>query len=324
MAKVRTLLPVMVLLALVAAVVGLLLTSKPKEKVVSIITYVDHPVLNTIEQTFKDHLNELTSQKHKVRIVTSNAQGRVENLPDICKTVLNQKPDVVLTISTPVTQALMRAADDKQRIVYTFVTDPSTLGDELTRTNSTGLSDAVNYSANINLIKNIWGDNVAIGMLYNPNEANSVAGIQVVESLLKGSAVNLVKTTVTAESDIPNATAQLASTVDVIYVGGDNTVVGAIPAVLKVALERKKPVVASDIGSVKAGAVAGVSVDYAKLGKQTADVVYKVLNGAEPRTISRITLLGDKLIINKSAIERWHLILSPSILDSASEIVTER
>jgi putative ABC transport system substrate-binding protein len=313
--------PGLTLLVLVTIVLIILLLPKPKEKVVSVITFINHPVLNTIEQSFRERLEELVVSEQKVKIVTSNAQGRVENLPDISRQVFQQQPYLVLTISTPVTQALMREADPKQRIVYTFVTNPSDLGDELLRTNSTGLSDAVNYAANLELIKNIFGSNVKIGMLYNPNEANSVYGIQLVETLLKGSTARLIKSTVTREVDIPTATAQLATVVNVIYVGGDNTVVGAIPAVLKAAVEKNVPVFASDIGSIKAGAIAGVSVDYVKLGRMTAEVVNNVLNGTEPRTIPRITLSGDRLIVNKTAADRWNFKIPKSVLDRADEVI---
>jgi putative ABC transport system substrate-binding protein len=308
-------------LVLVAVVLLLFILPRPKEKIVSVITFIDHPVLNTIEQSFRDRLSELIDSKGKVRIVTSNAQGRVENLPDMSRQVLQQHPDIVLSISTPVTQALMREANREQKIVYTFVTNPSDLGDELTRTNSTGLSDAVNYAANIDLIKRIFGTKATIGMLYNPNEANSVYGIQLVESILKGSDMRLIKATVVREADIPVVTAQLAGAVDVIYVGGDNTVVGAMPAVLKVAIEKKVPVVASDIGSIKTGAVAGISVDYVKLGRLTAEVVKNVLDGTEPRTIPRITLSGDRLVINKTAAQRWRLEIPRSILGEADEVI---
>ena len=72
---------------------------------------------------------------------------------------------------------------------------------------------------------------------------------------------------------------------------------------------------------VKAGAIAGVSVDYVKLGQQTAEVVRDVLDGVEPRSIPRITLSGDKLIVNKTAADRWGFRIPQSVLDRADEVV---
>jgi len=302
-----------ILTILLAGVLAICLIPTSSQRVVRLVTYVDHPVLNTIQTSFKKHLDEL-SGSGTVQILESNANGRAETLPDLARQVLGQKPAVLLTLSTPVTQAVMRLADSDQPLVFTFVTNPSDLGDELTRTNSSGLSDAVNYSANVELLREVFGPDVTIGMIYNPTEANSVFGIQAVENVIKGSTTKLVKVTVTSESDIPMAAAQLAGVVRVIYVGGDNTVVGAIPALLRAAVEKKVPVFASDVGSIEAGAVAGVSVDYEKLGRQTAEMVNKVLGGIAPRSIPRVVLAGDMLIVNSGAAKRFGVTLPDAVL----------
>jgi putative ABC transport system substrate-binding protein len=312
-----------IVIVIIVVLVGVLLSVSPKQKqkTVAVITFVDHPVLNTIEKSFRSRMQELYGS-HAPKIQLLNAQGRTENLPSMCKQILQQKPDIVLTISTPVTQALMREADKDQKVVYTFVTNPSDLGDELTRTNSTGLSDAVNYAANLKLIRDLFGPKTRIGMLYNPNEANSVHGIRTVESLVPNMQMTVTKTTVVREADIPSVVSQLASAVDVIYVGGDNTVVGAIPAVVRAAEARRVPVFASDSGSIENGAAAGVSVDYAQLGRLTADVVKKVLDGTEPRKIARISVPGDKLLVNRPAAKRFNVKLPAEVLKRASFVET--
>jgi putative ABC transport system substrate-binding protein len=318
----KILIPVVVVV-LVAILVLVFSTPTERSRTVGVITFVDHPVLNTIHNSFKEELERLAGENHEVRFLTLNALGRVENLQRISKNLLNRKPEIVVTISTPVSQALMREADTRQKVVYTFVTNPADLGDELTRTNSTGLSDAVNYAGNIELIRRIFGEKTRVGMLYNPNESNSVHGINAVEAILarSDSEMKMIKASVVKESDIPVVVSRLAMQVDVIYVGGDNTVVGAMPVVLNEALRKGVPVFASDEGSIESGAIAGVSVNYVKLGAETAKVVKSVLDGKEPREIPRITMRGDKLMINKIAAKRWELEIPSTILNEADEII---
>lgn len=309
-----------------AAVIGLLAIllaiPRPKHHTVHLVTFVDHPVLNTIQVGFKQRLKELTvDDRDRIQLIESNANGRVENLPELARVAVRERPDVILTVSTPVTQAVLRVCDQHQAVVFTFVTNPRDLGDELTRTNATGLSDSVNYAANVAVIREVFGQSARIGMLYNPNEANSVYGVHVVEDLLKGTSSRLLKSTVVREADIGLAAGQLAGAVDVIYVGGDNTVVGAMPVVLKAAIARRVPVFASDLGSIEAGAVAGVSVDYTKLGHQTAEVVYKVLGGTAPRQIPRVVIPGDRLIINTAAARRFGLSLPASVVQRANQSI---
>jgi putative ABC transport system substrate-binding protein len=179
----------------------------------------------------------------------------------------------------------------------------------------------VNYAANVKLITEVFGGKARIGMLYNPNEANSVFALNTMKSLLQGAQAQLIPATVAKESDVARAAAELAKGVDVIFVGGDNTVAGAIAAVLKAAKDKKVPVFAGDSGSIAAGAIAGVSVDYKKLGRLTAEVVGQVLAGGEPRTIPRVTLSGDRLIVNASAAKNWPFQLPAGVIQKADEVI---
>jgi len=157
-------------------------------------------------------------------------------------------------------------------------------------------------------------------MLYNPNEANSQLGITAMQDLIKGSATKLLTSAVTQEIDIPTVAAQLAGSVEVIYVGGDNTVVGAIPVLLQVAREKGVPVFASDAGSIQAGAAAGISVNYKELGFQTAEMIGRVLHGEEPRKIPRVVLPGNLLLVNREAVKEWSIQLPESVMTRATYI----
>ena len=280
-------------------------TGSSKTIEVAVITYVTHPVLNNIKNSFEQELKELMNEKDiDYRLVEFNAQGVDDNLHSISKQVLSTSPFLVLTISTPVSQFLMRQADNEQKIVYSFVTNPDDLGEDLTRTNSTGISDAVNYTENIELINYILGDSITIGMLYNPSEPNSVYGINKVKQIISQSPSKLITATVTKESEIPTSINQILNKVDVIYVGGDNTVVGNITSVISRAHQNNIPVFASDEGSVKSGALCGVSVDYNELGRETAVIVYRIINGENPKNIKRKKLEGKKLLINRKAYDQ--------------------
>lgn len=307
-----------ILVILVGGVITLRYISKvDKQSEIAVVTYVTHPVLNKIQSSFEAELNALSKHEFSYKLISYNAQGDKEKLPSISRQVLAGKPEIVVTISTPVTQYLMRSADENQKIVYTFVTNPNDLGNDRLRTNSTGLSDAINYTANIDLIWEIYGKQVTIGMIYNPNEDNSVHGINRVEKILNGTESSFIKVAVQKASDIPTAVSQLLGTVDVIYVGGDNMVVGNMTAVVSRAHEKGIPVFASDEGSIENGAVAGVSVDYERLGRQTAQMVINVLKGKEPREMKRVKLEGDRLLINQNALRQLGITIPNTVMDQA-------
>jgi putative ABC transport system substrate-binding protein len=291
-----------------------------RARTVVIVNFLDHPVLNTIANETERGIRA-TFKESDLAINKMTAAGRVEDIPDIGRNLKRAPPDLVVTISTPVSQGVLRELSADQPVVFTFVTDTTDLGDDLTRTNSTGLSDAVNYAENVKLIQEMFGETARIGFAYNPNEANSVSGLKKLEGLIAQTRMSLLKAAVTSESEVGPAVARLADNTDLIYVGGDNTTVGAIAAVLRSAADKKKVVIASDSGSIEAGAVAGVSVDYQAFGKATADIVVRVLQGENPRSIHRETIAGDSLIVNEKAAKAAGFTIPVSVRQRAAQII---
>ena len=291
------------------------------EKKISLVSFISsHPIFNTIETSFKDELKKQLGNDVKYRIIESNAQGNMEALPTIASQVLNLKPDIIVPISTPCTQAIMRQADDKIKIVYTFVSDTLNLKDALQRTNSTGFSDVINYKGNIELIQSIYSDSVKIGIMYNPNEANSIKGKTEIDNLIKAYPnTKVIYSTVTSENEINLVSKSLLKNVDVILSIGDNTVATGLQSVINSATEMNKAVFAIDEGTIKElGGVGGISVDYEKLGRETAVLVADILkNDEEPSNIKKILLYGNKLILNKKAIDKLGLNVSDSIYSKA-------
>lgn len=287
---------------------------------ISVITFEKNPVANSIESHFKSTLYGL-NDKDSIHLKIFRVNKELKNMSSITEKVIRNKPDIIVTISTPITQEVIKKIDNKQKLVYTFVTDLKKLGDDLERTNNTGVSDIVDYHKNIEMLKEIYGESFTIGMLYNPDEANSISGIEQINSIVKKSNIQLIKKPINHKIDINNATAELASSVDVIYIGGDNTVTAHLPEILKIANNKRVNVFASDSESVKAGAIAGVSVNYFQVGEETAKIVKKILEGEEPRSIPRVILGGNWLVINKMSAQKFKLDIPEKITENANEVI---
>ncbi|MBU0515973.1 MAG: hypothetical protein KJ621_14500, partial [Proteobacteria bacterium] len=63
--------------------------------------------------------------------------------------------------------------------------------------------------------------------------------------------------------------AGLVGKVDAIYVPTDNTVVSALESAVKVAIQNRLPLFATDVASAKRGAAVALGMDYYRLGRQT-------------------------------------------------------
>jgi len=186
--------------------------------------------------------------------------------------------------------------------VFSTVTNPSDVGMDKKPKNMTGVSDVVNYKANFDLIFKLFPKAKTIGIPYNAGERNSQFGIEEVKKLAEKRRIQLRLVAVSNSQEVVDAVRSLVGDVDVIYVGSDNTVVSAIGGLTKIAYERHIPVIASDSGSVREGALTAVSVDYEKLGRRAGNLVAEVLKtGKMPGEIEPVAFIGNTLILNLKA-----------------------
>ncbi|MFX7140360.1 ABC transporter substrate binding protein, partial [Acinetobacter baumannii] len=77
--------------------------------------------------------------------------------------------------------------------------------------------------------------------------------------------------------DVAPAAKSLIGKIDVMYTTTDNNVVSVFESLAKVCNDAKIPLIASDTGSVKRGAVAALGVNFYDMGRQTGKVVARIL-----------------------------------------------
>jgi len=246
----------------------------------------------------------------------------MDKLNAFAKELLSVHPAVIVPVSTPVTQAVFKEAPLSQMIVFSTVTNPSDVGMDAKPKNMTGVCDAVNYKANFDLIFELLPQAKRVGIIYNAGERNSQYGVEQIRTLAKGRNVELKTVTVSQSQEVIDAARSLVGNVDVIYVGSDNTVVAAMAGLVRVAYEGKLPVVASDSGSVRNGALAAVSVDYRKLGQRAGQVIAEVLKtGQMPEDTAPVMFEGDTLMLNDKAAKQLGFVFPDAVRTRAAEIV---
>jgi putative ABC transport system substrate-binding protein len=322
--KNRLVIVVVAALVAVAAVVYVAVnrpgpTAKPK---IAIFNLLSHPILNDSVAGIKAGLAQEGYTADKVEFIEVNANGEMDKLNAFAKELLSAKPVVIVPVSTPVTQAVAKEAPPDQKIVFSTVTNPSDVGMDRKPANMTGVCDAVNYRANFDLIFELFPQTKRIGIIYNAGERNSQYGVDQVKTLAKQRGVELKLVTVSQSQEVVDAARSLLGTVDVIYVGSDNTVVAAMAGLTRVAYGAKLPVIASDSGSVRDGALAAVSVDYEKLGRRSGQVVAQILRtGSMPQDTAPVMFVGETLLLNRQAAEQIGYQFPDAVKAKAAKIV---
>ena len=83
------------------------------------------------------------------------------------------------------------------------------------------------------------------------------------------------------------------------FVPIDNTVAGAMSVVAAEAIKAGKPLYVAADSMVRDGALASVGVNYTNLGKQTADMAVRILQGGDPAAMPVEVLKDANVVVNE-------------------------
>ncbi len=280
------------LFALVFIFIAMTVSSAaPQEKVkIGIMQIVDHPALNAVRDGLIDALKEEFGyvEGENVEYDIQSAQGDVATANTIARKFVAEKVDLIVSIATPTSQAAANATREIP-IVFSAVTDPISAGlvDSLEKPggNITGVSDMTPVDKQIQLIRYLFKEAKKVGTLYNAGEVNSVVTNEMAKKACAANGMELLEATVASTADVAMAAQTLVHKVDVVYVSTDNTVVSAIDAVAKACNEARVPLVLADPTTAEKGALLALGFDYYLHGRQTAEIVARILKGENPGDI---------------------------------------
>jgi putative ABC transport system substrate-binding protein len=276
-----------------------------------------HELINQIVTGFRAGIAQDFKDK-PVEIVERHANGDQTQISSTINGAIASKLDVLATITTPVSQQALKNAPQGLGIVFIGVTDPVGAGlvKSLEKPEFTsGVSDIAPLQAILAIIKQITPKVKRIGFPYSPDEQPALYSRRQVEALAPTLGYVVDARPVTSKDELPTLIRDLVRTNDAILVGADNAMFEAAPLIAKTALDGRKPFYAADSSSVKAGAIAGVTVDYTEIGRAGADVVARVLKGEKVGTIPVRTMSEGVLEVNQTSLKKLGITLSKEVAD---------
>ena len=311
--------------AIALAIASMTAAHAAEPKSVAITAIVEHPALDAVRDGVQASLKEAGFENGKnLKWQYQSAQGNTGTAAQIARKFVGDKPDAIVAIATPSAQATV-AATKTVPIVFSAVTDPVAAklvpSWEPSKTNVTGTSDLLALDKQMQLVQQVVPHAKRVGMVYNPAEANSVVVVKALQKLLPTLGMTLVEAAAPRTVDVSSAARSLVGKVDVIYTNTDNNVVSAYESLVKVGQDAKIALVASDTDSVKRGAVAAYGINYYDLGKQTGNLVVRILNGEKPGDIKPETSTKMELFVNPGAAEKQGIKLSEALVKSASQVI---
>ncbi|MBF7096761.1 ABC transporter substrate-binding protein [Alkalibacter mobilis] len=256
--------------------------SNEVEKIkIGIVQPMDHPSLNQIRETIIEELKEM-GLEDKTEIVVKNANGDMSLLPSIMQELLNSEIDILVPIATPTAQAAA-ASTSEVPIIFSAVSNPVEAGlvtaFEDTSKNITGVSNSIAIEEIFQLAQQLTPEVKTFGFIYNSSEINSTAGIERAKVYCESAGIEYKEATITGTADLQQVAASLVDSVDAFFTPNDNTVASAMATYMQVAMEAKLPTYVGADSMVADGALATVGIDYTVLGRQTADMIGRIING---------------------------------------------
>ena len=271
------------LMVAMLALVGCATSNDSKEQVrIGILQYVEHDALSGARKGFIAELEEQGYVDGKnIRIDYQNAQGEQSNLQTIAEKLLSNN-DLVLGIATPAAQALADLST-KTPILFTAVTDPVSAklvaSMEHVGGLATGTSDRSPVKKQVELLKKVLPNLKKVGIMYTTNERNSEVQVEEAEAVFKAAGIETITKGISSTNDVQDTTRSLMSQAEVLFIPADNTIVSAINLVTDLSKEMKVPVVGGAVDVVDDGVLFTYGADFEALGRQTAKLAIRIMNG---------------------------------------------
>ena len=282
---------------------------------IGICNYVDDASLNQIVENINARLAEIESEQGitiNVKYDNCNADANVMN--QIIANFAADNVDLMVGVATPVAMAMQSATEDsKTPVVFAAVSDPVGAGLvaslEEPGSNVTGSSDNLDTNSVMNLIFAQNPDAKKIGLLYDVGQDSSTAAIEHAKAYLDDKGVEYVERTATTAEEVALAAQALVSDgVDAVFTPTDNTIMKAGLAIYETFADAGIPHYTGADSFALTGAFLGYGVDYANLGRETADMIASILTeGKDPATTPVITFDNGTATVNTEICEKLGL-----------------
>ncbi|MGN0205226.1 MAG: ABC transporter substrate binding protein [Coprococcus sp.] len=287
---------------------------------VGIIQMIENGAFNDMREGFIAELRDKGYTEDKLTVDYKCAQGDATNLQTIAQSMADGDYDLICTIATPATQAMVNL-EVETPVVFIAVSAPVAAGvitdmDHPDK-NATGTSNAIPVSDIFALSDTLTPGCETYGFLYCTSEVNSVNTVESAKAYCDENGIAYKEATVTNSSEVQQAAQSLIGSVDAIFIPNDSVVQASMTLVTEVARDAKIPVYGSSATMVDSGAFATVAISDTGIGAMSADMAIQILEGAAVADVPAIVVPASSTVINSQTLEALGITLPEDIQNSA-------
>jgi len=255
------------------------------------------------------------------------AEGSLDRLQDISRQVVEDAPDVVYAITTPVAMAMRRATSNIP-IVFTQVSDPvaSGLVTSLGRPgrNVTGLT---NMSPDLaTKLLELLGEAVPklshVAVLWNSTNAGKKLEMREIEKAAGKLGIKVQSLEIQSRGDVDRVLRTIPRGRGVaLMVLTDSLIFGSRETIVSVASANRLPTIFQTTKFVEGGGLMSYGINDLEMSRRAAVYVDKILRGASPATLPVERPTTFELFINSRTAKALGLTLPQSLLVRADKVI---
>lgn len=302
----------------------------PKEITVGMVTIASHPSLDAIQQGVKDRLAEAGYVSgENITILEGNAEGDIATLTTIVQQYIDEDVDLIVATTTPAAQAAYNVTQEAQGppVIYNGVSNPYIAGLAKSPTDhpawmvGSQLLDPVVDA--MELASQLIPNMKAVGVIYNPAEANSEYLVSIAQSFADENGLTLEIAPISNSSEIQTAAESLLTRdIDFYLALSDNTLTSGFEALVQTANENHVPIIGTSASMPGLGAAVSYGIDPYQEGLDSGDLVVQYLGGTLDIAQASIEIQDSVLLtVNPSAAAQQGVEIPQSILESADSVI---
>jgi putative ABC transport system substrate-binding protein len=278
-------------------------------------------------RTFRDALREIGYRENvNLTIDVATAENELDRLPKLAASLLASNPDVIVAVNTPGTRAAMSATSTIP-IVSAAVADPIFLGivSNIAKPagNVTGVANlaADITSKRIGLLKELIPSARRIALFMHPDEP--ITALQIHDAEKNAGALGIepkafsMRTVDDLQQGLRDAVLWNAQAV--VRLAGQGFALGADTG--RLATDQGLPSMLLQRQDVEAGGLMSYFADHRELWRRVAAQVDRILRGTPPRELPFELPTRFELVVNVKTGKRLGLVVPPSLLARADEVV---
>ena len=297
--------------------IGLLLPSSPSD-----------PRTPHFVEAFRRGLRELGyAEGRNIAIESRFAEGKWDQLPSLAAELVRLKVDVIVTFTTPATQAAKHATGTIP-IVVAAVIDPVAAGLVASLAhpggNITGLSQMVPelVGKQLEVLKEVAPNISRVALLGNPANAGNAPQVRHAQNAARALGIRLQSLEARGPSEIESAFAAMTTErVGAVIVLIDSTLIDERIRIADLAARRRLPMVSGTIEIAEAGGLIAYGPSVRDMFRRAAGHVDKILKGAKPADLPMEQPTKFDLVINLRTAKALGLTIPPSVLLRADHVI---